>query len=167
MHYGFNVAIRFAGSALSQLIEIYPPFLIPDYVEISDVDASSMVSVGDSTWWIEAHMPRDKVMPGTLIVEGIAQTAVAFMSYRSAVFGFRPHYLISVNASFRASIISSDRTFKVIVKPTYSRRGLTKFTGEACTGDKVCTTVQLEYYSPRTGVSPASLRESSEDKNPK
>jgi 3-hydroxymyristoyl/3-hydroxydecanoyl-(acyl carrier protein) dehydratase len=97
-------------------------------------------------------------MPGTLMLEAIAQTAVALMANQPVVYGQTPHYLTSAITNFRSRITSDDRELKIVVTPTLHRLGVSKFSGEAKVGSRICVQATLTYFTPDKGVSPAAVQ---------
>ena len=68
-----------------QIMEIIPhrdPFLLIDEVwEMNDKTIKAVKHVRDTEYYFEGHFPQEKVMPGVLIVETLAQAgAVAILS---------------------------------------------------------------------------------------
>jgi 3-hydroxyacyl-[acyl-carrier-protein] dehydratase len=68
---------------IQQIIPHRPPFLLIDQV-IEMVEGESIVAkkfVQEEEYYFEGHFPQEKVMPGVLIVESLAQAgAVAILS---------------------------------------------------------------------------------------
>ena len=68
---------------IQQIIPHRPPFLLIDQV-IEMVEGESIIAkkfVQEEEYYFEGHFPQEKVMPGVLIVESLAQAgAVAILS---------------------------------------------------------------------------------------
>jgi len=90
----------------------YPFLLIDKVIELvpgKSVTAIKNVTIND--WFFEGHFPGNPVMPGTLIIEAMAQASI--LLYHS---GFedklksRPdYYLGSVKASFHQPVVPGDQ----------------------------------------------------------
>jgi 3-hydroxyacyl-[acyl-carrier-protein] dehydratase len=124
---------------LYQLLPHRFPFLMIDKVVEVDGDDSAIgiknVSAGEPHF--AGHFPGHPVMPGVLLIEGIAQTAGAICVAARA----RPRpslvYFMSVDeAKFRKPVIPGD-TVEYHVKKLRNRGNVWRFSGEARVGGAV------------------------------
>ncbi len=125
---------------LERILELLPhryPFLMVD--RIVDIDGdNAAVGIKNVTYnepHFAGHFPGRPVMPGVLIVEGIAQTAgaICVASMNSA----RPQmvYFMTIDeAKFRKPVVPGD-VLEYHVKKLKQRRNIWRFAGEAKVGD--------------------------------
>ncbi len=125
---------------LERILELLPhryPFLMVD--RIVDVDGDrAAVGIKNVTFnepHFAGHFPGRPVMPGVLIVEGMAQTAGAICV--AAMQGVRPplvYFMTIDEAKFRKPVVPGD-VLEYHVKKLKQRRNIWRFAGEAKVGD--------------------------------
>jgi 3-hydroxyacyl-[acyl-carrier-protein] dehydratase len=125
---------------IAELFTLLPhryPFLMVDRIVDVDGDNSAVgiknVTVNEPHF--QGHFPGRPVMPGVLIIEGLAQTAGAICvhSMKSGV----PQivYFMSINeCKFRKPVLPGD-TVQYRVRKMRQRSNVWKFSGEAWVGD--------------------------------
>ncbi len=124
---------------LDRLLELLPhryPFLMVD--RIVDIDGdNTAVGIKNVTYnepHFAGHFPGRPVMPGVLIVEGIAQTAgaicVASMNRTTPQMVF---FMTIDEAKFRKPVVPGD-VLEYHVKKLKQRRNIWRFAGEAKVG---------------------------------
>ncbi len=71
----------YANGDLIRLLDITPPFLCIDSVEVnlSEMTAKGIQKLDKKDWFFDCHLPSKKVMPATLIVEGMLQTLASLI----------------------------------------------------------------------------------------
>jgi len=124
---------------IRRLYELLPhryPFLMVDRIVDVDSDNSAIgiknVSVGEP--YFAGHFPNYPVMPGVLIVEGIAQTAGAICVAARAKPTPQIVYFMSIDdAKFRKPVLPGD-TLEYHVRKLRNRGNIWKFSGEARVG---------------------------------
>jgi 3-hydroxyacyl-[acyl-carrier-protein] dehydratase len=111
-----------------QIMEIIPhrdPFLLID--EVTEMDGRTIKAVKhvrESEYYFAGHFPQEKVMPGVLIVETLAQAgAVAILSMEK--FRGKTAYFGGIkNAKFRNKVVPGDElTLEVELTKLGSRAG--------------------------------------------
>jgi 3-hydroxyacyl-[acyl-carrier-protein] dehydratase len=116
--------------------------LIPHRAPILMVEKLTNIVLGESAVGIKSvsvnepffqgHFPKVKVMPGVLIIEAMAQTASALMTYS---LNMKQDdllvYFISIdNARFRKPVVPGDK-LELHVKKVQARGNVWKFSGKA------------------------------------
>jgi 3-hydroxyacyl-[acyl-carrier-protein] dehydratase len=127
---------------IRRLYELLPhrfPFLMVDRIIEVDSDNSAIgiknVSAGEP--FFAGHFPNYPVMPGVLIVEGIAQTAGAIcVAARSKATPQIVYFMTIDDAKFRKPVLPGD-TVHYHVKKLRNRGNIWKFAGEARVGGAV------------------------------
>ena len=127
----------------NDIIKLIPhrhPFLLID--KITDIDFNNCVTgvkaVSFNEPYFPGHFPEHPVMPGVLILEGMAQTAACLVSYEyQSLSKNNLVFFTGVDkAKFRKPVIPSCELFFKINLIT-SKRSLYKFNGEAFVGEKL------------------------------
>ncbi len=128
----------------AELLELIPhrfPFLLID--RIIEVNADeSCIGIKNVTFnepFFPGHFPNRPVMPGVLMIEGMAQTAGAICS-KSTALGTTPNvfFLTVDKAKFRKPVLPGD-TIEYHMKQIRKRRRMWWFRGEAkVRGELVC-----------------------------
>ena len=124
---------------IRRLYELLPhryPFLMVDRIIEVDGDDSAIgiKNVTASEPHFAGHFPNHPVMPGVLIVEGIAQTAGAICVAARATATPQIVYFMTIDeAKFRKPALPGD-TIEYHVKKLRNRGNIWKFSGEARVG---------------------------------
>jgi len=132
-----------------QIKEIIPhrdPFLLIDEVESMEIGSSivAIKHVNEAEYYFEGHFPQEKVMPGVLIIEALAQAgAVAILSMevnkgKIAYFGGIKE------AKFRQKVVPGD-TIRLEVKIDRLRSNAGIGVGIAYVGDKMACKCELMF----------------------
>lgn len=128
-------------ASLQEILGFLPhryPFLLIDRIEHIDADdhAIGIKNVTANEPFFPGHFPGRPIMPGVLMIEGMAQTIAAICNRHEGA--RRIVYLVSIdNARFRTPVVPGDRLEYRVVK-TKRRRNIWKFRCEALVdGDKV------------------------------
>jgi len=132
-----------------QIKEIIPhrdPFLLINEVE-SMVEGKEIVAikhVDPSEYYFEGHFPQEKVMPGVLIIEALAQAgAVAILSMKQNR-GKIAYFGGIKEAKFRTKVVPGD-TLRLEVKIDRLRSNAGTGIGVAMVGDKVACQCHLMF----------------------
>ncbi|MGN0711776.1 MAG: 3-hydroxyacyl-ACP dehydratase FabZ [Anaerovoracaceae bacterium] len=132
-----------------QIMEIIPhrhPFLLIDEIEEMEEGKSitAIKHVSADEYYFEGHFPQQKVMPGVLIIEALAQAgAVAILSMpehrgKIAFFGGIK------DAKFRQKVVPGD-TLRLHVELDRLRSSSGKGIGTAYLGDKVACRCEITF----------------------
>lgn len=132
-----------------QIMEIIPhrdPFLLIDEIEEMEEGKSitAIKYVKESEYYFQGHFPNEKVMPGVLIVEALAQAgAVAILSMpehrgKIAYFGGIK------DAKFRQKVVPGD-TLKLVVELDRLRGHAGRGQATAYLGDKVACKCEITF----------------------
>lgn len=132
-----------------QIMEIIPhrdPFLLIDEIEEMEEGKSitAVKHVSENEYYFKGHFPQEKVMPGVLIVEALAQAgAVAILSMpehkgKIAYFGGIKE------AKFRQKVQPGD-TLKLHVELDRLRSSSGKGVGTAYLGDKPACKCEITF----------------------
>lgn len=126
-----------ASADISRVMELLPhrfPFLLVDRLYDMDGDRSCVgvknVTVNEP--FFQGHFPQFPVMPGVLIIEGLAQTAGA-LCVHSLGEGYRAElvYFMGIDkAKFRKPVLPGDQ-LRYFVKKIRNRGRVWRFAGEA------------------------------------
>jgi 3-hydroxyacyl-[acyl-carrier-protein] dehydratase len=129
---------------IKQLHELLPhryPFLLVDRIEQirSDESCVGIKSVTINEPFFPGHFPGNPVMPGVLLIEGMAQTAGAICALAMGDKRSRTVYFMTVDkAKFRHPVVPGDQVEYHMTKKT-RRKNMWWFRGEAkVAGRLVC-----------------------------
>ena len=132
-----------------QIKEIIPhrdPFLLIDEVESMEEgkEIVAIKHVDPSEYYFEGHFPQEKVMPGVLIREALAQAgAVAILSMEQNR-GKIAYFGGIKEAKFRTKVVPGD-TLRLEVKIDRLRSSAGTGIGVAMVGDKVACQCHLMF----------------------
>ncbi len=127
----------------NDIIKLIPhrhPFLLID--KITDIKLNKCITgikaVTFNEPYFPGHFPEHPVMPGVLILEGMAQTAACLISYEyQSLSKNNLVFFTGIDkAKFRKPVLPSCELFFKINLIT-SKRSLYKFNGEAFVGEKL------------------------------
>jgi 3-hydroxyacyl-[acyl-carrier-protein] dehydratase len=126
-----------ASADISRILKLLPhryPFLLVDRLTEMDRDESciGIKSVTINEPFFQGHFPGFPVMPGVLIIEGMAQTAGALCVHNLGQ-DYKPQlvYFMGIDrAKFRKPVVPGDR-LEYHVKKLRSRGRAWRFQGEA------------------------------------
>lgn len=126
------------GEILRLLPHRYPFVMIDRVVDIRGDEAGigiKNVTVNEPQF--VGHFPNNPVMPGVLLIEGMAQTAGILVLRRAELGETRAVYLLTIDkAKFRKPAVPGDR-IEYHVKKSSQRRNMWWYTAEAKVGDTV------------------------------
>lgn len=126
------------GEILRLLPHRYPFVMIDRVIDIHGDDSGvgiKNVTINEPQFL--GHFPDNPVMPGVLLIEGMAQTAGILVLRRTPVVEAREVYLLTVDkAKFRKPAVPGDR-IEYHVKKSSQRRNMWWYSAEAKVEDKV------------------------------
>ncbi|MFV0516638.1 MAG: 3-hydroxyacyl-ACP dehydratase FabZ [Aminipila sp.] len=132
-----------------QIMEIIPhrdPFLLIDEIESMEEGKSitAIKHVNEKEYYFEGHFPQEKVMPGVLIVEALAQAgAVAILSMPEHK-GKIAYFGAIKDAKFRQKVKPGD-TLRLYVELDRLRSSSGKGIAVAYLGDKVACQCEITF----------------------
>jgi 3-hydroxyacyl-[acyl-carrier-protein] dehydratase len=134
-----TVAIR---DIMALLPHRYPFLLVDRIIDIvRDERAIGIKNVTANEPHFTGHFPENPIMPGVLIVEGMAQTAGAICARQQNKASALVYFMTIDNARFRRPVVPGDRLEYHVVKAR-QRGNVWKFNCEArVEGDKVAEAV--------------------------
>jgi 3-hydroxyacyl-[acyl-carrier-protein] dehydratase len=128
------------------------PFLMVDAFVSQEGDAFECVkNVSHGEPYFQGHFPDEPVMPGVLILEGLAQAAAVGLHVRegAALGGGAVGYLAAVdNARFRRKVVPGDR-LRLTGRITRFRRGLCTVEAVALVGEEIAAEATLSFLFAR------------------
>jgi 3-hydroxyacyl-[acyl-carrier-protein] dehydratase len=145
-----NRATKELGSADTQrVLQLLPhryPFLLVDRIVDMDGDESAIgiKSVTINEPFFQGHFPSFPVMPGVLIIEGLAQTAGALCVNNFGT-GYKPQlvYFMGIDrAKFRKPVLPGDQ-LQYHVRKIRSRGRAWRFYGEAKVNGQVVAEAEV------------------------
>jgi 3-hydroxyacyl-[acyl-carrier-protein] dehydratase len=125
---------------IGRLLELLPhryPFLMVDRIlEVAgDDSAIGIKNVTINEPFFVGHFPGRPIMPGVLIIEGLAQTAGAICLHARRTGAPKLVYFMTIDqARFRKPVLPGD-TLQYRVRKIRNRGNVWKFSGEAWVGD--------------------------------
>ncbi|MGE0598484.1 MAG: 3-hydroxyacyl-ACP dehydratase FabZ [Dehalococcoidia bacterium] len=88
----------------------YPMLLVDRMVEIDPGKSGvGIKNVSANEWFFEGHFPGNKVMPGVLIVEAMAQVAAVSLLYGTETGGKTPMFGGIEDMRFRKPVVPGDQ----------------------------------------------------------
>ncbi|MFJ6325476.1 MULTISPECIES: 3-hydroxyacyl-ACP dehydratase FabZ [unclassified Rhizobium] len=95
----------------------YPFLMVDKIIEIdSDNSAIGIKNVTANEPQFTGHFPETPIMPGVLLIEGMAQTAGAICAKKDGIGGNLVYFMTIDNARFRKPVVPGDRVEFHVVK---------------------------------------------------
>ena len=137
-----ELATKLDTLEIGRLLELLPhryPFLLVDRIIDVDGDRSGIgiknVTINEP--FFAGHFPNRPIMPGVLIVEGMAQTAGAMcLHFRNEGTPKLVYFMTIESAKFRKPVLPGD-VLQYRLEQVRYRANVWKFAGEAWVGDKM------------------------------
>lgn len=122
------------------------PFLMVDAFVSQEGDAFECVkNVSFNEPFFQGHFPDEPVMPGVMIIEGLAQAAAVGLAVREGRQDGQIGYLAAVDgAKFRRKVVPGDR-LRLTGEILLFRRGLCRVSARALVGEEVAAEAALSF----------------------
>ena len=134
---GVETEIPITGIAIERVMEMIPhryPFLMIDKVLeiLPDQRATALKNVSINEAYFHGHFENDKVMPGVLLIEAMAQTAAVLVvqTLGPESEGKLVYFMSIDGARFRKPVVPGD-SVRVEVEKVHNRGNVWKFSGKA------------------------------------
>jgi 3-hydroxyacyl-[acyl-carrier-protein] dehydratase len=114
----------------------YPFLMIDKVVDLKEgISAVGIKNVSINEPFFHGHFPDNPIMPGVLIIEGMAQTA-GVLAFKSGAEGKAVYFMSIEKVKFRKPVIPGDQ-LRLFVKALHKRNNVWKMAGTAYVDDKV------------------------------
>ena len=134
--------VRTEQSVLDLLPLRFPYLMIDRVLERTDERAVAIKNVSHNEWMFEGHFPGRPVLPGTLLIEGMAQTAGVLISQLTGSDQARGYLVGANDVRFRRQVVPGDQ---IVYEATLlrARRSLFRFEVEARVDDQSVAEAQI------------------------
>lgn len=113
------------------------PFLMVDkIVEVTDNYIVGVKNVTVNEPFFQGHFPNEPVMPGVLLVEGMAQAGGIFV-LRTLEGRYSTYFIKIDNVKFRKKVVPGDTVIFKVTLTTPIRRGIAEMRGFCYVGDTI------------------------------
>ncbi len=133
---------------ISKLLDITAPFLMLD--EAVDVkpggNAHCVLSVSGHDWFMKAHLPSVKMMPGTLLTESMLQSTVLIL-YTMEDFGTNFAYVNRLNVKLLGNI-QPPAKLDIFAYADSFKRGMLMAHAEVKAGSELICKGEFSYACP-------------------
>jgi len=141
-------------SVLDLLPLRFPYLMIDRVLERTDDRAMALKNVSQNEWMLQGHFPGRPVLPGTLLIEGMAQTSGLLITQLSGSDQALGYLVGADNVRFRRQVEPGDQVIYE-AKLRRARRAMFRFDAEArVDGESVAeATISLMSETPEDGNS--------------
>lgn len=142
--------MRLEIEAIKKLIPQRFPFLMLDRViEVSPEKVVAIKNVSASEHFFVGHFPDQKVMPGALMIEAMAQAGIVL--YKQKFQNDNLLYLVSVKSRFFNPVSPGDQ-LKIEVTPVKMLSKIGIFKAEIKVGDKKTAEAEIAFGSQEAKI---------------
>ena len=131
---------------IENIIPHRDPFLLIDEVESMETGKSivAIKNVNEAEYYFKGHFPQEKVMPGVLIIEALAQAGAVAILSMDANKGKIAYFGGIKSAKFRQKVVPGD-TLRLVVEIDRLRSNAGTGIGTAYVGDKMVCKCELMF----------------------
>jgi len=131
---------------IKNIIPHRDPFLLIDEVESMETGKRivAIKNVNAAEYYFEGHFPQEKVMPGVLIIEALAQAGAVAILSMDANKGKIAYFGGIKNAKFRQKVVPGDK-LRLEVEIDRLRSNAGTGIGTAYVGDKMVCKCELMF----------------------
>lgn len=143
---------------ISTYLDITEPFLMIDSINemVPGKSAQSSKQLKKNEWFFNCHLLKSRVMPATLLIEGMLQTFVLLI-YATEAHKENYAYITNIDVKIISSVLPEQK-IHYHANILSSKRGITKGTAFGEVKDKIVCEGKFEYASPHLFPSLNCLR---------